>query len=99
MYLNNEIYSTKLQRSVIRKYDRYHMSQHTPHNRVGLHKIQQWCCDQGKYLAKNNDRFGKSIFLEQNRSHFYTDIHRSTEVGAVFSVFEKVYPFDQSQLL
>ena len=37
MYLNNEIYSTKLQRSVIRKYDRY---QHTPHNRVGLHKIQ-----------------------------------------------------------
>ena len=41
MYLNNEIYSTKLQRSAIRKYDRYHMSQHTPHNRVGLHKIQQ----------------------------------------------------------
>ena len=41
MYLNNEIYSTKLQRSVIRKYDRYYMSQHTPHNRVGLHKIQQ----------------------------------------------------------
>jgi hypothetical protein len=40
MYLNNEIYSTKLQRSVIRKYSRYHMSQHTPHNRVGLHKIQ-----------------------------------------------------------
>ena len=35
------------------------------------------------------------FFLEQNRSHFYTD----TEVGAVFSVFEKVYPFDQSQLL
>jgi hypothetical protein len=41
MYLNNEIYSTKLQRSVIQKYNRYHMSQHTPHNRVGLHKIQQ----------------------------------------------------------
>ena len=41
MYLNNEIYSTKLQRSVIQKYDRYHMNQHTPHNRVGLHKIQQ----------------------------------------------------------
>ncbi len=40
MYLNNEIYSTKLQRSVIRKYSRYHMSPHTPHNRVGLHKIQ-----------------------------------------------------------
>jgi hypothetical protein len=41
--------STKLQRSIIRKYNRYHMSQHTPHNRVGLHKIQQqddaflWC--------------------------------------------------------
>jgi hypothetical protein len=40
MYLNNEIYSTKLQRYVIRKYDHYDMSQHTPHNRVGLHKIQ-----------------------------------------------------------
>jgi len=41
MYLNNEIYSTKLQRSEIQKYSRYHMSQHTPHNRVGLHKIQE----------------------------------------------------------
>ena len=50
MYLNNEIQSTKLQRSVIRKYNRYHMSQHTPHNRVGLHKIQQDGFAKGEFI-------------------------------------------------
>ena len=62
MYLNNEIYSTKLQRSVIRKYDRYHMSQHTPHNRVGLHKIQQ------NYLQRSFGVLATSL-LNDEKSH------------------------------
>jgi hypothetical protein len=50
MYLNN-LFSTKLQRSVNQKYSRYHM---TPHNRVGLHKIQHAPSFHVNYKADEN---------------------------------------------
>ena len=61
LYLNNEIYSTKYQRSLIRKYTRYVPSHLVPHNRVGLHAIQQ----------------GMLLLTYPIRMHYFVGVHHT----------------------